>query len=118
MTPVERAGPADPAREHALHMALVRPIHYLGVERQVIAVEVTLVAALLFGIGPRLATLIVAGVVLLVVHPILTWLTARDPQVTEIYLRSRAYEDYYAPHGDVASRRGAARVRSSVPPAR
>ena len=101
--------------EHALHASLVRPIHYFGVERQVIAIEATLVAALLSGVGPHLATLLVAGVVLLIVHPAMVWLTARDPQVTEVYLRSRAYADYYASHATVAARRRPPRVRPSVP---
>ena len=102
-------------REHALHASLVRPIHYFGVERQVIAIEATLVAALLFGVGPHLATLLVAALVLLVVHPTMAWLTARDPQVAEVFLRSRAYADYYAPHASASARRAAPRVRPSVP---
>jgi type IV secretory pathway TrbD component len=121
---VRDAGRADDAagaivarapREHPLHASLVRPIHYFGVERPVVAIEATLVAALLFGVGPHLATLIVAALVLLVIHPTMAWLTARDPQVTEVYLRSRAYADYYAPHASAATRRAALRVRPSVP---
>lgn len=104
-----------PAREQPLHASLVRPMLYFGVERQVIAVEATLVAALLFGVGPHLATLVVAAVVLLAVHPAMVWLTARDPQVTEVFLRSRTYADYYAPHGAVGARARAPRVRPSVP---
>lgn len=102
-------------REQPLHASLVRPMLYFGVERQVIAVEATLVAALLFGVGPHLATLAVAAVVLLAVHPTMVWLTARDPQVTEVFLRSRGYADYYAPHAAVASRARPPRVRPSVP---
>jgi type IV secretory pathway TrbD component len=88
---------------------------YFGVERQVIAIEATLVAALLFGVGPHLATLAVAAVVLLILHPALVWLTARDPQVTEVFLRSRGYADYYAPHATVTASARPPRVRPSVP---
>jgi type IV secretion system protein VirB3 len=111
------AGSALP-REQPLHASLVRSILYFGVERQVIAVEATLVAALLFGVGPHLATVAVAAVVLLVVHPAMVWLTARDPQVTEVFLRSRGYADYYAPHPAVPARARPPRVRPSVPRAR
>lgn len=104
-----------PAREQPIHASLVRPMLYFGVERQVIAVEATLVAALLFGVGPHLATFVVAAVVLLAVHPTMVWLTARDPQVTEVFLRSRSYADYYAPHGVVGARPRPPRVRPSVP---
>jgi type IV secretory pathway TrbD component len=104
--------------EHALHVSLVRPMLYFGVERPVIAFEGTVMAGLLFSAGPHLVTLLVAALVVLVVHPTMAWLTARDPQITEVYLRSRVYADYYAPHGSVASRRTPPRVRASVPPVR
>lgn len=108
--------PADVrATEHPLHVSLVRPILYFGVERPVIAFEATLVAGLVFSVGPHLATLLIAAIVVLVLHPTMVWLTARDPQITEVYLRSRAYADYYAPHASLASRRAPARVRASVP---
>jgi type IV secretory pathway TrbD component len=96
-------------------VSLVRPVLYFGVERPVIAFEGTLVAGLLFSVGPHLVTLLVAAVVVLVIHPTMAWLTARDPQVTEVFLRSRAYADYYAPHASVASRHRPPRVRASVP---
>jgi type IV secretory pathway TrbD component len=107
----------DPT-EHALHVSLVRPVLYFGVERPVVAFEGTLVAGLLFSVGPHLVTLIVAAIVVLVIHPTMAWLTARDPQITEVYLRSRAYADYYAPHVSVTSRRTPPRVRASVPSVR
>ena len=102
------------ATEHPLRVSLVRPILYFGVERPVIAFEATLVMGLLFSVGPRLATLLIAAIVVLILHPTMAWLTARDPQITEVYVRSRAYADYYAPHVTVASER-VTRVRASVP---
>lgn len=111
-------GAAHQPTEHALHVSLVRPVLYFGVERPVIAFEGTLVAGLLFSVGPHFVTLLVAAVVVLVIHPTMAWLTARDPQITEVYLRSRAYADYYAPHALASSRRGPPRVRASIPNAR
>src|SRR3712207_407363 len=85
------------AFEYRVHPSLVRPLLYLGVERHVIALEATLCAALLFGLGLSIGTLALVAAVGLGIHPLFVWLTARDPQATEVYLRSRRYADYYAP---------------------
>lgn len=84
---------------HRVHSSLVRPVLYMGVERPVIAFEATLCLAMLFGVGLHLVTAGLVGAVVLVIHPSIVWLTARDAQATEVYIRSRAYADYYAPHG-------------------
>ena len=109
--------PPDEVRvtEHTVHVSLVRPVLYFGVERPVIAFEGTLVAGLLFSVGPHFVTLLVAAVVFVILHPTMVWLTTRDPQVTEVFLRSRGYADYYAPHAAIASSRTPPRVRTSVP---
>lgn len=104
----------DPASlEHPVHASLVRPMLVLGVERHVIALEVTLCLALVFGVGVSLPTLALCTVVVLVLHPALVWITAKDSLATEVYLRNRGYADYYAPHG--ALHRPAGRPRVSVP---
>ena len=98
---------------HGIHPSLVRPVLYVGVERPVIACEVTLALAVLFGVGLHLITVGLVGVVILVIHPSMVWVTARDAHATEVYIRSRAYADYYAPHG---SARTHGRVpRPSIP---
>lgn len=108
----------ESAAEHPLHASLVRPVLYLGVERTVIALEATLSFALLFGVGPSVATVGLVVLVLVVVHPTMAWLTAKDAMATEIFVRSRAYDDYYAPHAVVAdTRHTAARPRRSIPKA-
>jgi type IV secretory pathway TrbD component len=88
---------------HGLHLSLARPLLYLGVERTVIALEGTLCAALLMGIGVHWATIALCALVACVVHPAMVWLTAADPQPVEVYVRSRAYADYYAPQPLAAS---------------
>ena len=105
----ERGG-EQPA-EHPVHASLVRPVLYLGVERHVVAVEGTLCLALLFGVGLSLATLGLVALVAFVVHPVMVWLTAKDAQATEVYVRGRAYDDYYAPHASLAGP-----VRAPRPP--
>lgn len=84
---------------HIVHGSLVRPTLTLGVERHVAALEFTLCLALVLGIGVHLPTVCFVAVVALLMHPTLVWLTARDPLATQIYVRSRAYADYYAAHG-------------------
>jgi len=109
------AGALDPVAPaaHAIRQSLVRPMFYLGVERTVIAVEATLCLALICGAGPHLASFVICGFVVIALHPTMAWLTAKDPSVLEIYLRSRAYRDFYAPHAAV--RRPGRRAKPSIP---
>lgn len=87
------------AQSGRVYPSLVRPELTLGVERQVAGIEATLCAALLFGARPSVASVMLVVVVLFVIHPVMVWLTARDPEVTQIYARSRRYGDFYQPHG-------------------
>lgn len=96
-----------------VHPALVRPVLHLGVERPVIALEATVLASLLFGVGPNPLTIACVVVVVLAVHPVAVWLTARDEQAVELYLRSRSYADFYAPLA--AAHASHPRPRASVP---
>jgi type IV secretory pathway TrbD component len=89
---------------------------YLGVERTVIAGEATLCLALICGAGPRLPSFAICAFVVLVLHPTMAWLTAKDPLVVEIYLRNRGYRDFYLPHATV--RQPGHRPQPSVPAAR
>ena len=82
----------------------MRPQLTMGVERPVIAVEWTLALALVVGLGPGLLSLGVVALVIAVIHPTMVWLTARDPQTTAVYVRSRRYADYYAPHAPLHAR--------------
>ena len=109
----ERGSTPDAGGRQRVHPSLVRPVLYLGVERPVIAFEATLALAVLFGVGLHLITLGLIGVVMLVIHPSMVWLTAKDAQATEVYVRSRAYADYYAPHGSIRTRGRA--PRPSIP---
>ena len=105
--------PDQRATAYPVHASLVRPVLYLGVERTVIALEGTLCLALIFGVGVHLLTLGLVVFILLVIHPTLVWVTGKDAQATEVYVRSRAYGDYYAPHADIHTR--ARTPRASVP---
>ena len=107
--------PAPAPTERPIHASLVRPVLFLGVERVVIALEATLCFALLVGVGLSLATLGLVAAVVLVIHPVMVWVTAKDAHATAIYVRSLGGRDYYAPHPEL----GASRlpVRPSIPKA-
>ena len=102
-----------PVRGLPIHPSLVRPELTLGVERQVAGVEATLCFALLFGARLSFATVTLVAIVVLVIHPIMVWLTARDLAVTQIYARSRRYADFYAPQGAPGS--AVRSPRASIP---
>jgi type IV secretory pathway TrbD component len=112
------AGALDPVAPaaHAIRQSLVRPMLYLGVDRTVIAVEATLCLALICGAGPQLPSLAICAFVVLVLHPIMVWLTADDPLVVDIYMRSWTYRDFYLPHATIHQL--ARKPQPSVPAAR
>jgi type IV secretory pathway TrbD component len=99
-----------------VHASLVRPQRYLGVERVVLGLEMTLGVAVLTTGGLTLASLSVVALVVFAVHPVMVWVTAKDPHATEVYVRSRRYADFYAPHG--APWEQSPRPRPSVPATR
>lgn len=113
----ENAGPDSGALARRAHPALIRPVLLAGVERPVLALEVTVAAGLLMSVGPRLVTLGIVLLVVGVVHPTMAWLTARDPMATAVYVRSLRWRAYYPPHADPrAALRRASRARVSLPP--
>ena len=101
---------------HPIHTSLVRPRLYMGVERTVIAIEGTIAAALVFGVGLSFVTLGLILIVWLLIHPVMTWVTSRDVQASEVFLRARPYPDFYATHAGI--RRPHRRPRPSIPSAR
>ena len=105
-----------PATPMPVHASLVRPQRYLGVERVVLGLEATLCVAVLSTGGLTVAALSVLALIVFAVHPVMVWVTAKDPQATEVYVRSRRYADFYAPHA--APRALAPKPRPSVPAAR
>ena len=109
-------GPVGEGLPRRVHPALLRAVLYAGVERPVLALEGTIAAGLVFTVGPRLVTLLVIVLVVLVIHPAMAWVTSRDPLATAVYVRSLRWRDYYAPHGTIRqSLRARARVSPSLP---
>lgn len=104
--------PAQRATSRPVHSSLVRPELTLGVERHVAGIEATLCFALLCSRGIGLGTLGIVALVVAVIHPVMVWLTAKDPQATQVFARSRRYADFYSPHGPERTGRA---PRPSIP---
>ena len=104
----ERGGP-----ERRVHAALVRPVLYAGVERPVVAIEASLAVGLLASVGPRLVTFAAVALIVGVVHPVMVWLTNREPMAVAVYARSLRWRDYYPAHGGL---RASHRARPTLPP--
>jgi type IV secretory pathway TrbD component len=105
---------ASPGRAlpRRVHPGLIRPVLYAGVERPVIALEATVAIGLVATVGPRLVTLLAVGLIIGVVHPLMVWLTSKDPLATGVYVRSLRWRDYYPPHGGIRAR---GQVRPTLP---
>lgn len=100
-------------KKHPIHASLYKPVLFLGVEQSVAILEATLVFALLVGVGLHLLTVILAISIITVIHPVMVKLTAKDPDVSRVYVRSVMSQDYYP-----AKSSGAARllpVKAAIP---
>jgi type IV secretory pathway TrbD component len=103
-------------RKVPLHGSLTRPVLLGGAERELVILEVSVVAALLLGVGFHLASLGLALLIATVGHRLLAWIGRQDPQATRVYARHRLYQAFYpaaaapeAPAGRVFAFRGDAR---------
>jgi type IV secretory pathway TrbD component len=86
---------------------------FAGVEPAAAVLEVLTAGGLLFGVGFHIASILLAVFYLTVVHGLMVWIAAQDPQMSQLYLRSLAARDYYPAHGLSGAR--AAAVRPSIP---
>jgi type IV secretory pathway TrbD component len=98
---------------HPFHPSLSRPILFAGAEPAAAVLEVLTAGALLFGVGFHIASILLAVFYLTVVHGLMTWVAAQDPQMSQLYLRSLAAHDYYPAHAKVDARPVA--VKLSIP---
>ena len=106
----------DTAYEHRVHASLYRPVLFLGVEQQVMMIEATVIFALVIGVGLHIATLALAIAIVCVVHPVMSWLTSNDPDITRVYLRTLTAQGYYPPRSEIYG--GSPSVRASIPAVR
>ena len=93
------AGP----RARPVHQSLVRTPRFAGVDRSFLVLEVTLVLAVVVGLGPALATAVVVAAVLGVTHPVLVALTRADDMMTSFAARALTQAPSYDPLGRAAA---------------
>jgi type IV secretory pathway TrbD component len=98
---------------HPFHPSLLRPILFAGAEPAAAAIEALTAGALLFGVGFHIASMLLAVFYITVVHGLMVWVAAQDPQMSQLYLRSLSGRDYYPAHGAVRAR--AVATRPSIP---
>ena len=96
-----------------VHQSLIRTPLYVGVDKGFLLVEGCTIGFLFFVVGFHFATVIAAAAWVLVLHPLMVWVNAKDPLLAALYVRSLAAKDYYAPHA--AHRRKSAPPKPSIP---
>lgn len=98
---------------HEMHTSLFRPVLFAGAEPSVVVLEASTAFALIFGIGLHVATILLAGFYVTLVHSIMVWVASQDSQMTALYIRSLGARDFYAPHS--AALEAAPRLVASIP---
>ena len=98
---------------HPFHLSLLRPILFAGAEPAAAAIEALTAGALLFGVGFHIASILLAVFYVTVVHALMVWIAAQDPQMSQLYLRSLSARDYYPAHAAAGARVVA--IRPSIP---
>ena len=115
--PLQRTTPQQPLQhllhKNKVHRSLIRTPLYAGVEKGFLLFEISAVGFLFFVAGFSAPTALVALVWVLLIHPAMVWICARDPLLIVLYVRSLSGADFYFPH----ARRGAKMppVRPSLP---
>ena len=85
----------DAPRRAPIHLALTRPLLLAGAERELVLVNGTIIAALIFGVGFYWASLTMAILLATVGHLGLTRAAKHDPQLSRVYVRHIRYQEYY-----------------------
>ena len=85
----------DETRRTSIHSSLTRPLLLAGAERELVLINGTAIAALIFGVGFHWVSLTVAGLLATIGHWALTRAAKYDPQLSRIYFRHVRYQPYY-----------------------
>jgi type IV secretion system protein TrbD len=85
----------DEPRRAPIHSSLTRPLLLGGAERELVLVNGTMVAALIFGVGFHWVSLAIAALLCTVGHWTLTRAAKYDPRLSRIYVRHVRYQPYY-----------------------
>ena len=85
----------DSPRRAPIHLSLTRPLLLAGAERELVLVNGTLIAALIFGVGFHWTSLTMAILLATVGRWGLTRAAKHDPQLSRVYVRHIRYQEYY-----------------------
>ena len=85
----------DAPRWAPINLALTRPQLLAGAERELVLMNGTIIAALIFGVGFHWASLTMAILLATVGHWGLTRAAKHDPQLSRVYARHIRYQEYY-----------------------
>lgn len=91
-------------REIDIHLALTRPLLLAGAERELVLCNLTIIMALIFGVGFHWASISVAVLLATVGHYALRRLARHDPQMRALYIRHLRYRDYYPAQASIHSK--------------
>jgi type IV secretion system protein VirB3 len=91
----------DDSRRTPIHASLTRPLLLAGAERELVLVNGTLIAALIFGVGFHWASVTVAVTFATIGHWALTRAAKHDPHMSRIYIRHVRYQEYYPARASV-----------------
>jgi type IV secretion system protein VirB3 len=101
-------------RKILVHPSLIRPLLLAGAERELVLVNVVVIAALVFGVGLYWLSLVMAFGLATAGHWLLVQAANQDPYLSRIYKRHVEYESFYLAQASVRSKPRV--VRPSVKP--
>ena len=101
-------------RKIPVHPSLIRPLLLAGAERELVLVNVVVIAALIFGVGFYWLSLLIAFLLATAGHWLLVQAGNLDPYLSRIYKRHLDYEGFYLSQASTLSRPRL--VRPSVRP--
>lgn len=108
---------SEKLHRRTVHQSLIRTPLYAGVDKGFLIFELTTIGFLFFVVGFHLATFLVAALWAAVVHPLMVWISAKDPLLAILYVRSLSAEDYYAAASPCRAK-SPGRVKPSIPSSR
>jgi len=85
----------DEPRRAPIHASLTRPLLLGGAERELVLVNGTIIAALIFGVGFHWVSLTIASLLATAGHWALTRAAKYDPRLSRIYVRHVRYQLFY-----------------------
>lgn len=102
-----------PLRRLAIRRSLIRPLLLAGGERTLVMINVTLITAIVFGVGFFKFTIAIAFVLATFGQWCLVQAAKADPDMTRVYLRHIRYKDFYPAQSSIHAHE--AYIYSSLP---